>query len=275
VSVQAQTGYVDLGDGKLYYGTAGAGDTLVLLHAGFVDSGMWDEQWREFAQHFRVVRFDARGFGKSDPAQGPVSRRDELYRLLRELDIERAHLLGCSMGGATIIDFALEHPDMVSALIPASAAPGGFEPKGEPPRYLQEMMSAVQHGDLTRASELQIRIWVDGPSREPVQVNPRVRQHAAEMNRPTLANGTWVKADSQPLNPLDPPAVGRLKDLHVPTLIIAGALDDPEILRAAEVMTVEISGAQKVIIPGGAHVHNMENPSAFNRAVLDFLAGIG
>ncbi len=71
-------GYADLGDGKLYYEMAGAGETLVLCHAGFVDSRMWDGQWADFTRHYRVLRFDMRGFGKSDLAGGPVSRRDDL-----------------------------------------------------------------------------------------------------------------------------------------------------------------------------------------------------
>src|SRR6266567_1257955 len=68
---KTMTGYVDLDDGKLYYEMAGDGDTLVLGHAGFVDSRMWDAQWDAFTQKYRVIRFDMRGYGKSDPAHGP------------------------------------------------------------------------------------------------------------------------------------------------------------------------------------------------------------
>ncbi len=92
-------GYADLGDGKLYYEIEGKGETLVLCHAGFVDSRMWDDQWDIFTQNYRVLRFDMRGFGKSDPVTGPISRRRDLYCLLQKLGIKSAHLLGCSMGG--------------------------------------------------------------------------------------------------------------------------------------------------------------------------------
>ncbi|MGH2542657.1 MAG: alpha/beta fold hydrolase, partial [Ardenticatenaceae bacterium] len=177
--------------------------------------------------------------------------------------------------GEAIIDFALDHPEMVSALIPISAVPGGFEMQGEPPASLMEMMAAIEQGDLPRASELQLRIWVDGPFREPEQVDSLVRQHAAEMNRIPLANRTWAVADAEPLDPLDPPAVKRLHELRVPALIVAGALDDPEILRAADWMASELEGTWKVIIPGSAHLPNMEKPREFNQAVLDFLGGLG
>ncbi len=70
--MKTTNGYIEVDDGKLYYETAGEGEVLVLNHAGFVDSGMWDAQWETFAQHFRVIRFDMRGFGKSSLVQTPV-----------------------------------------------------------------------------------------------------------------------------------------------------------------------------------------------------------
>lgn len=268
------TGYLELDGGRLYYEMTGEGEVLVLSHAGFVDSRMWDDQWDAFAQEYKVVRFDMRGYGKSDALEAPISRRQDLLALLDHLNIERAHLLGCSMSGEVIIDFALEHSARVLSLIPVSAVPSGFEMQGEPPAELMEMMAAVEAGDLERVSELQLRIWVDGPFRQPNEVNAAVRQRAAEMNRIGVENGTWMKADAEPLNPLDPPAAGRLNELQVPTLIIVGALDNPEILRAADVMATQIAGAQKIIIEGGAHVQNMEKPDEFNRAVLTFLSGL-
>lgn len=267
-------GYLELDDGKLYYEMAGAGETLVLSHAGFVDSGMWDDQWRDFTQRYRVIRYDMRGFGRSDPVTGPRTRRDDLYRLLKHLDIERARLLGCSQGGEVILDLALEHPNMVDALIVVSAVPGGFELQGEPPPQVLEMIAAVQQGDLQRASELQIRLWIDGPFRQPEQVDGLVRQRAAAMNRIPVTHNTWATADMQPLNPLDPPAARRLHEIQVPTLVIAGALDNPEILRAADVMTAGIEGAQQAIIPDSAHMPNMEQPALFNQTVIDFLASL-
>jgi pimeloyl-ACP methyl ester carboxylesterase len=270
--VQTTSGYLNTADGKLYYEVAGEGKTLVLAHAGFVDSRMWDDQWDAFAQHYRVIRYDMQGYGKSDPARGPLSRRDELFGLLQHLGVERAALLGCSMSGTMVIDFTLEHPEKVSALIAVSADPSGFEMQGEPPSDLLEMITAIQQGDLKRASELQIRLWVDGMFRQPEQVNPSVRQRAAEMNWIPVQNGTWAVADTQPVNPLNPPAIGRLNEIHVPTLIMAGAIDHPELLRAADVMAGTIKGARKLILPDAAHVPNMEKPAEFNRAVLDFLA---
>lgn len=268
---QTSSGYINVGDGQLYYEVAGEGAPLVLSHAGFVDSRMWDDQWSDFAQHRRVIRFDMRGFGKSALGVTPIERRRDLDRLLQQLSVPRAVLLGCSLSGEVLLDFALEHPEKVTALILVSTAPGGFEMHGEPPAQLFEMLGAIEQGDLALASELQNRLWVDGPFRQLKQVNPLVRQRAAEMNRIALANGAWGKADVLPANPLTPPAAQRLTEIRIPTLIIAGGLDHPEILRAAEVMAAAIPNAEKAIIPDCAHLPNMEQPAEFNRVVLDFL----
>ncbi|HEX2906912.1 MAG TPA: alpha/beta fold hydrolase [Phototrophicaceae bacterium] len=268
------SGYVRINGGNIYYEMAGQGETLVLSHAGFVDSGMWDDQWTELTRHYRVIRYDLRGFGKSDPAAGPVSRRDDLLQLLNHLAVERAYLLGCSLSGELILDFALEHQERVAALIPVSATPSGFAMQGEPPPLLLEMFGAMQQGDWECTSDLQIRLWVDGMFRQPGQVNAVVRQRAAAMNRIPVENQTFAIADSQPVQPLNPPAVERLSEINVPTLVIAGALDHPEILRAADVMAAEIRGARKLVLPNCAHVPNMEKPQEFNRAVLEFLQGL-
>ncbi len=271
------SGFVNVDGGKLYYEMAGAGTPLVLTHAGFVDSGMWDSQWDDFSRVCQVIRYDMIGYGKSSRAQGPVSRREDLYRLLQQLSIRKAVLLGCSMGGEATLDLALEHPEVATGLVLVSAAPSGFQYQGEPPAELLEMMAAMQQGDLERTSELQMRLWVDGPFRRPDQVGmesrARLRQRAAGMNRIYLANQTWQVADATPLRPLEPPAAQRLDQVHVPTLIIAGALDNPELLRAADWMQSRIRGAQKVILPDSAHVPNMEKPVEFNRSVLNFLKG--
>jgi pimeloyl-ACP methyl ester carboxylesterase len=265
-------GYIDFKDWKLYYEMEGKGEPLVLCHAGFVDSRMWDDQWDSFTQNYKVLRFDMCGFGKSDPVSEPVSRRQELYDLLQKLDIKRANLLGCSMGGQMVIDFTLEHPEMVLSLVIVSGTPGSFEMQGEPPSQIPEMLEAIKIGDLERVSELQISLWVDGIYRSPRQIDPQVRQLAAQMNRIAVKNGTWAKADSRPLDPLNPPAVGRLVEISVPTLVVAGSLDHPEVLRAADLLANRIRGAKIVILSNTAHVPNMEKPAEFNRIILDFLS---
>ena len=149
MNAQLKSDFLELVGGKLYYEVAGEGQALVMSHAGFVDSGMWDDQWQELARHFRVIRYDMRGYGQSSRVNGPISRREDLLCLLEHLNVERTYLMGCSMGGEITLDFALEHPEMVAALILVSAVPSGFELQGEPPPYLLEMMAAASNRSLT------------------------------------------------------------------------------------------------------------------------------
>ncbi|VAW29878.1 hypothetical protein MNBD_CHLOROFLEXI01-4236 [hydrothermal vent metagenome] len=269
-----KSGYIDLGDGKLYYEVGGSEDaleTVVLSHAAFLDGRMWDAQWEAFIKQYRVVRYDMIGYGKSDSAVGSRCRRHDLLKLLQALNITHTHLIGCSMGGEIVLDIALEHPELVQSLVVVNGTPSGFEMQGEPPKYLFDMIGALQAGEIDRASELQLRIWFDGPNRQPEKVNKHLRQRAAEMNRLFVSNGTFFIADSQPAKPLDPPAISRLNEIQTPTLIVTGQLDHVENLRAADEMIAQIPQTQRLFIEDAAHVPSMEHPELFNREVLHFL----
>ena len=269
--IQTMKEYFDLGDGQLYYEIAGEGMPLVLSHAAFLDCRMFDEVWEPLAQHFRVIRYDMRGYGQSSPANGPLCRRHDLGRLLDHLNVARAHFVGCSQGGQINLDFVLEQPQRAASLSLVGSTPSGFELKGAPPRYMLEMFDATERGQVERASELQIRIWLDGESREPEQVNPELRKKALEMNRIFVAHKTFLVADAQPANPIDPPAITRLETVTCPTLIVAGSLDHPEVLRAADELVARIPRARKTVLEGCGHVPSYEQPDAFARLLLGFL----
>lgn len=263
---------LEMTDGtSMYYETAGEGQPLVLSHAAFLDSSMFDGIWDRLTQQFRVIRYDMIGFGQSGEAHGSLCRRAHLYQLLQHLNVTGAHFIGCSNGGEIMIDLALEHPELLASLTVVGSTPSGFELQGEPPPYLYEMFDAVQRGEIDRANELQIRIWFDGMFREPTQVDAELRRKAATMNRIPVQRKTFLVADMQPENPLNPPAATRLADIKCPTLIIAGALDHPEVVRAADVMAAQIPNARKVIMEGTAHVPCLEQPEKFLQLELDFL----
>lgn len=273
--IETTKSYLDLGDGQLYYETAGKGMPLVFSHAAFLDSKMFDAVWQPLAKQFRVFRYDMRGFGKSSPVTGPLCRRSDLVQLLNHLDVTQAHMVGCSNGGQISLDLALEEPQRVASLTLVGATPSGFELQGEPPRHMFEMFDAMQLGNIDRSNELQIRIWLDGEHREPDQVDPALRQKALEMNRIPVSQSTFFIADTQPINPLDPPAVTRLESVKCPTLVIAGALDHSEVLRAADEMAERIPNARKVIIESAGHVPSFEQPDIFVKLLLDFLGITG
>lgn len=268
---EAQTGFAPVNGTRLYYEVAGMGHPLVLIHAGIADSTMWDDQFAVFAKRYRVVRFDMRGFGQSEKPPESYAPHDDLYGLLRYLDIERAYLLGCSMGGSTVVDFALTHPNMADALVLVGAGVSGysFEPGDLAARW-DEIEAAFEAGDLALGTELETRMWVDGPYRTPDAVDPAVRAKAYAMG--LRANEQY--SEEGKAQPLDPPALGRLTEIRVPTLVIVGDQDVPNVLEQAELLASGIAPARKAVIPNTAHLPNMEQPAAFNRAVLDFLGAL-
>lgn len=248
----------------LYYEIAGQGPPLVLVHAGFVDSRMWDEQFSVFAQQYRVLRYDLRGFGKSKLSPGPFSHRQDLHRLLNFVGLERAHLLGCSMGGGVVVDFTLEHPEKVASLVLVSSALGGYPMTGEMPKPMQELMDALQAKDLARAAEIAGRLWIAGPHRTPEQVDKGILGRAREMSLTALPN-IFVKEE-----PLVPPAFERLAKIVAPTLVMVGELDDASIATIGGFLNAHIAASQEEIISGAAHLPSMEKPEEFNRIVLEF-----
>src|SRR6266487_1520634 len=119
-------GFAELNGARLYYEIAGAGHPLVMLHGHLIDSGQWDDQFQAFTRHYRVVRYDARGFGQSSKPADPFAYYEDLHAILAFLVIEYVYLMGCSGGGAAILDFALAYPKMTSALILVGTGIGGY-----------------------------------------------------------------------------------------------------------------------------------------------------
>lgn len=274
---QIQKGFADVNGTRLYYEVAGEGHPLVLNHGGLVDKHLWDDQFAEFAKHFKVIRYDMRGFGDSgliNKGMESYSMERDLFSLLQYLDIQKTYVLGLSMGGSLSIDFTLQYPEMVDALITVGAGLSGYEE--EDPEELkakdEEMEEAFKRGDITRAVEISLQIWTDGPFRTPEQVNPQVRERVRVMTTHNFKRG-----DDEEVRPqqLEPPAAGRLSEIHVPALIIVGGEDVEFILSIANKLEKDIVGAKKVVIPHTAHHLNMEKPQEFNRIVIDFLEQVG
>ncbi len=266
---QTHAGFAEISGAPLYYEVTGVGQPLVLLHQGFADSRMFDDQVAAFAAHCQVIRYDRHGSGRSGVPSIPYTHHAALRDLLRHLDIARAAILGMSMGGAIAIDFTLAYPAMVDALIPVEAAVGGFAASDATLRQWGEIGAALATGDVSGAVGLTLRMWVDGPKRSPAQVDPAVRARMGEMVAHYYAN----RGDDPPS--LEPPAIGRLGEIGVPTLIIAADGDVPDVLDEADLLHAGIAGSRKEVIPDVAHVPNMERPELFNRVVLDFLGALG
>jgi len=264
-------GYLDVEGGRLYYEVAGQGHPLVLIHAGVGDRTMWDDQWGPFAQRYRVIRYDTRGFGKTTTEDVSFSDRQDLYDLLKYLGVEKTHLLGASRSGRIAIDFTLEHPEMVDALITLAAGFSGYQgaPNEEEMRLFDQVDELEQKQDFAALTDLEVRIWVDGFGRSG-QADPNVRERVREM---VLTNYERRQPEGKPVG-LKPPAAGRLSEIKVPTLVIVGDHDVSATQDMAVALEEGIPVARRVVFPGTAHMLNMERPEEFNRVVLDFLGDL-
>jgi 3-oxoadipate enol-lactonase len=266
---QPQTGFLDVQGAPLYYEIAGTGHPLLLIHAGVADSRMWDQQFQTFAQHYQVIRYDLRGFGQSSVPASPFANHKDTFALLEHLGIKQAHVIGISFGGLVALDFTLAFPEKVTALVlGAPDVSGRQSSSADIQRFAKEEEALLEQGDLEGATELNLRMWVDGPRRTPDQVDPTVRQRIYEMQYHAF---TVPIPDEAEALPLEPPAITRLAEIHVPTLLIVGEYDIPDKHELVEQLALEIPEARQIVIPGAAHIVNLEQPAEFNRVVLEFL----
>lgn len=263
-------GFAPVSNGSLFYEIVGEGQVLVLVHAGIADCRMWDGQMASFSASHRVVRYDVRGFGRSSIAEQDFSHHDDLRDLLEHLSVDRATILGVSMGGTLTIDFALAYHQIVSALVLVGTGPNGYDRWGDEIKEgWAEENAALEAGDMGRAIEINLRMWVDGPSRTPDEVNPGVRARVHEM----LAHNLPREGEGEAQD-LDPPAAGRLDEIDAPTLVMVGDKDSPDIIAGSRLLAEGIGGARFEVMSGVAHVPNMEQPEEFNRIVLEFLDSV-
>jgi 3-oxoadipate enol-lactonase len=204
--------------------------------------------------------------------EGPYALRDDLLAVLRSLGIAQATLVGCSMGGATAIDFALEHPEMVSALVLVGSGVTGLNDPSQLSddtiKHWTALMKAIRDGDADRAREIDAKYWIDGPSRDPSRVDPVYRNRARQLHRENFSLQRFATQEE----PLKPAAIGRLAEVKVPTLVVIGDNDEPDLVKLADRLTAEIPNATKVQIENAAHLPSLEHPELFNKILSDFLA---
>lgn len=273
-----KTGFADVNGAKLNYQVAGEGQPFVMIHAGISDHRMWNNEFETYAKRFKVMSFDMRGFGKSEPVEGEFNIQDDFESLLNTLGItDPMILMGCSIGAGLALDFTLTHPNKVDSLILVGASPAGLELEDlgltveEPVSLFEQAEKAFDSGDIDLATELDMQIWFDGMGRSKDDVDPDIRQLAYDINRIVIEHdmkdiGKHVRKT------FDKPAVARFDELTLPILLIVGENDIPLMLAAADYMEEHLPNATKVIIQDAAHLPNMEHPKQFQEIIDTFLS---
>jgi 3-oxoadipate enol-lactonase len=255
----------------LYYEVKGDGAPVVLLHAGIADSRMWEPQWVSFATRYRLLRCDLPGFGRTPIERLPVAYARDVVRLLDELEISSAGIVGASLGGRVALELAVARPDLVRALVLEDAGLPEFDWSEAVRAYGAAEDDAVTRGDLEAATEVNLGMWVDGPRRAAADVDPGARAAVAEMQRRAfeLQAPHWERLDE---DLLVPGIAGRLSEVEAPTLALVGEEDVGDMHALAERFATEIPRARLATIRGAAHLPNLEQSAAFDKLVLEFLA---
>ena len=269
---EINTGFVQRDNARIYFEDTGKGQVLIFIHAGVVDSRQWKNEFTYFANDYRVIRYDIRGYGQSEPVEGEYNNLEDLVSLHTHLKVyEPVILVGCSMGGGLAMDFALAYPSRVKKLIMVDSEPNGLDLDVDGPSdKFEEAGKAFKAGDLDLAAEIEAQIWFDGMNRTPEQVNQEMRKLQIEMNRIALENESKGIGERQPN--MQTEAFERLNEIKIPVLLIVGENDLTYFDAAADYMLERISSSQKVIISNAAHLPNMDQPVEFRKIVEEFLS---
>lgn len=236
---------------------------VLLLHAGIADSRMWAPQIEALTQAgHRVLAPDLPGFGQTPLVPGTV---DYVAHVTALIDGPAA-VVGCSFGGRVALEvaLALDRPELVERLALIGSGLGGWEWSDEAKVGFAEEEAALELGDLAGAAAAQARMWLAEGA------EPAVRALTEEMTRRSYelqlpvedeVTGTWP----------EPPLEGRLGEIRVPTLVVVGDEDVPDIRAIAEKLVREIQGARLEVVEGAGHLPSLERPDDVNRLLLEFL----
>lgn len=231
------------------------------------DLTMWDDQADHFKDRYRVLRYDTRGHGRSEPTQGPYSIEmlaNDVLGLWEALGIKNSHFVGLSLGGMTAQCLALKHPDrLLSVAICDSRADC---PEGYRSNWHQRIPEVEKNG-MDPLVEPTLQRWFTDACRD---AQPEMMDKVRDMVRSTTSLG-YVGCAHAILG-LD--YLSQLNNVNLPTIFIVGAQDGGTPPEASQAMHKEVAGSQYVEIDPAAHVSNMENSKAFNKALDDFLSGL-
>ncbi|MCX5128218.1 alpha/beta fold hydrolase [Streptomyces sp. NBC_00347] len=247
--------------GRIRAERAGDGPPLVLLHGAVHDSRLWDHVFAALARHHTVVRYDARGHGRSTPPTGPFRYEDDLLlAVLDRFGFRTAGLVGLSMGGEVALDFTLEHPERVRSLTLIASSVGGYE---WPRSAEAEAYAAARRGSVgSRIAELELALWASLGDRAPgfEVIEPMVRENAE------------AGAAAEKGHALDPAeaAVGRLDRIGVPTVVVVGDHDRPEIGVIAGRLADGIPGARLEVVAGADHYLPLRAPERLLELLLPY-----
>lgn len=249
---------------------AGQGPVLMFLHSGVTDRRGWSAQLQGFQGAYRVLAYDRRGFGDTQPVSESYSNVQDLLAVLDSVQTLETVLIGNSQGGLIALDFTLAYPERVRALVLIASAIRGAPKVEHWPDDVQKIIDEIDRaeaaGDLDAVNELEAQLWLDGPGSPQGRVGGPVRDLFLDMN------GQALRAEGMGSERPTLPAYDRLQQIRVPTLVVVGDLDLPHIQAQANDLAQTLPNARLSVMPGTAHLPQFEQPESFN-ALLDTFLG--
>jgi len=254
--------FVPVENGQIYYEECGSGTpTVVLIHDGIAHSAVWDQVWPAFCGKFHTIRYDRRGYGKSPASTTWYYETDDLATLLRYLKVPRAVIVGSSHGGELSIDFTLAHPDVVQELVLVGAVVSGFPYSDHFLNRGMENSKPLEKNDVKAA----IANW----SKDKYVLAPG--HDAAQKKLLEILSASPTDLNHQDYARPTQPALPRLHDIHVPTLILTGDADIPDVHAHAGAIEAGIRGSRRVVLSDCGHLMYLERPEEFTKIVTGFI----
>lgn len=248
------------------YETEGRGPAVLFLHAFPLGLFMWDAQAEALRADHTVVRFDCRGFGGSPPGDGLLTMEriaDDGAALLDQLDVERAVVAGCSMGGYAAFAFVRKHADRVRGLVLADTRAGADAAESRRNRSL--LAEKVMREGASAALEAFLPKLLGATTQsENAPLVGRLRERILAASPRGIADGLAglaARADQTSL----------LREIRVPTLVVCGEEDVLTPPAEAQALHAAVPGSRLVLVPRAGHLANLEQPEAFNAALREFL----
>jgi len=262
-----QSGFLETNAARIYHEVEGAGEPVVLIHAGIANLRMWDEQVSALSDTYRVIRYDTRGFGLTETDDVEFSNRADIAALLDHLGETSAHVVGISRAGQIALDFALENPERVRSLVVANGGVSGYEAAEGDSSPWEQADAWLEAKDWEPLAAWEADFWVNGEGQPAGRADPAVRDRVHEW---ILTNYRAEKIEGKPQR-LDPPAAGRLHELRAPLMVIIGTADEASTRASMRFLAESVPGARLELFDGAAHMVNMEQPERFNRILRDFI----
>lgn len=262
---------------NLYYEEVGAGVPVVFVHEFAADHRSWEAQMRHFGQRYRCITYSARGYPPSDIPEKPSSysqnrATDDIASVMNHLKIDKAHIVGLSMGGFASLHFGFRHPTRARSLVVAGVGYGAE--KDQQAKFKGEVQ-VVAKSLLSEGMEAFAAKYAYGPTRVQFEnKDPRgFAQFKKELGEHSALGSANTQIGCQGERPSLYDLVDQMRAMTVPTLVLTGDEDWP-CLAPSVMMKREIPSSALAVMPNCGHTINLEDPDMFNRIVGEFIVQV-